>query len=48
MGNTEMTKYMAAGAFQDISASKSVFDNSGTWLEGALRAAGALREGESL
>jgi N,N'-diacetylchitobiose transport system substrate-binding protein len=34
MGNTEMTKYMAAGAFQDISASKSVFDNSGTWLEG--------------
>jgi N,N'-diacetylchitobiose transport system substrate-binding protein len=34
MGNTEMTKYMAAGAFQDISASKSAFDNSGTWLEG--------------
>ncbi len=34
MGNTEMTKYMAAGAFQDLSASKSSFDNSGTWLEG--------------
>jgi N,N'-diacetylchitobiose transport system substrate-binding protein len=34
MGNTEMTKYMAAGAFQDISASKSTFDNSNTWLEG--------------
>ena len=34
MGNTEMTKYMAAGAFQDISASKSTFDNSSTWLEG--------------
>src|SRR6476659_11474394 len=34
MGNTEMTKYMAAGAFQDLSASKSVFDNSSTWLEG--------------
>jgi N,N'-diacetylchitobiose transport system substrate-binding protein len=34
MGNTEMTKYMAAGAFQDISASKSSFDNSDTWLEG--------------
>jgi N,N'-diacetylchitobiose transport system substrate-binding protein len=34
MGNTEMTKYMAAGAFQDISASKSTFDNSATWLEG--------------
>jgi N,N'-diacetylchitobiose transport system substrate-binding protein len=34
MGNTEMTKYMAAGAFQDLSASKSSFENSGTWLEG--------------
>jgi len=34
MGNTEMTKYMAAGAFQDLSASKSSFDNSGTWLAG--------------
>jgi N,N'-diacetylchitobiose transport system substrate-binding protein len=34
MGNTEMVKYMAAGAFQDLSASKSVFDNSSTWLEG--------------
>jgi N,N'-diacetylchitobiose transport system substrate-binding protein len=34
MGNTEMTKYMAAGAFQDISANKSSFDNSATWLEG--------------
>jgi N,N'-diacetylchitobiose transport system substrate-binding protein len=34
MGNTEMTKYMAAGAFQDITSSKSTFDNSSTWLEG--------------
>ncbi|HKP18898.1 MAG TPA: extracellular solute-binding protein [Gaiellaceae bacterium] len=34
MGNTEMTKYMAAGAFQDLSASKSTFDNSSSWLEG--------------
>ncbi len=34
MGNTEMTKYMAAGAFQDLSANKSSFDNSSTWLEG--------------
>jgi N,N'-diacetylchitobiose transport system substrate-binding protein len=25
---------MAAGAFQDLTASKSVFDNSSTWLEG--------------
>lgn len=34
MGNTEMTKYMAAGAFQDLSSLKSQFDNAGTWLEG--------------
>jgi len=34
MGNTEMVKYMAAGAFQDITSSKSAFDNSGNWLEG--------------
>jgi N,N'-diacetylchitobiose transport system substrate-binding protein len=34
MGNTEMTKYMAAGAFQDLTSSKSEFANSGTWLEG--------------
>ena len=32
MGNTEMTKYMAAGAFQDLN--KSSFENSGTWLAG--------------
>jgi N,N'-diacetylchitobiose transport system substrate-binding protein len=34
MGNTEMTKYMAAGAFQDLTSSKSSFANSATWLEG--------------
>jgi N,N'-diacetylchitobiose transport system substrate-binding protein len=34
MGNTEMTKYMAAGAFADIGASKSKFPNSGSWLKG--------------
>jgi N,N'-diacetylchitobiose transport system substrate-binding protein len=34
MGNTEMVKYMAAGAFQDITSAKSSFDNSGNWLEG--------------
>lgn len=34
MGNTEMTKYMAAGAFQDLTADKSSFDNAGSWLEG--------------
>ena len=34
MGNTEMTKYMAAGAFQDLSSEKGSLPNSGTWLEG--------------
>jgi len=34
MGNTEMTKYMAAGAFQDLTSDKSSFPNSGSWLEG--------------
>src|SRR5712672_1074100 len=34
MGNTEMTKYMAAGAFADLTGSKSAFPNSGTWLKG--------------
>jgi N,N'-diacetylchitobiose transport system substrate-binding protein len=34
LGNTEMTKYMAAGAFQDLSSSKASFDNSSTWLAG--------------
>ena len=29
-----MTKYMAAGAFQDLTSEKSSFPNSGTWLEG--------------
>ena len=39
MGNTEMTKYMAAGAFQDITSDKGSFANSSTWLDG-LAAAG--------
>lgn len=34
MGNTEMTKYMAAGAFQDLTAEKGSLPNSSTWLEG--------------
>ena len=37
MGNTEMVKYMAAGAFADISASKSSFDNSANWLKGLAK-----------
>ncbi len=32
MGNTEMTKYMAAGAFAALN--KSTFANSGSWLKG--------------
>jgi N,N'-diacetylchitobiose transport system substrate-binding protein len=32
MGNTEMTKYMAAGAFQDLSSVS--FPNQSTWLAG--------------
>jgi N,N'-diacetylchitobiose transport system substrate-binding protein len=34
MGNTEMTKYMAAGAFANITANKGQFDNSSHWLAG--------------
>src|SRR4051794_13109279 len=34
LGNTEMTKYMAAGAFADVSADKAKFPNSATWLKG--------------
>ena len=42
MGNTEMTKYMAAGAFADITGDKSKLPNSSTWLKGlnVLRASG--------
>jgi N,N'-diacetylchitobiose transport system substrate-binding protein len=38
MGNTEMTKYMAAGAFAALD--RSTFDNSSSWLKG-LAASGA-------
>jgi N,N'-diacetylchitobiose transport system substrate-binding protein len=37
MGNTEMTKYMAAGAFADLTPNKSKFENSGTWLSGLAK-----------
>ena len=37
MGNTEMTKYMAAGAFTDLSSFKSSFDNSANWLKGLAK-----------
>jgi N,N'-diacetylchitobiose transport system substrate-binding protein len=39
MGNTEMTKYMAAGAFADLTADKSKFPNSSTWLKGLAESA---------
>jgi N,N'-diacetylchitobiose transport system substrate-binding protein len=39
MGNTEMTKYMAAGAFAALD--KSSFDNSSNWLKG-LAASGSF------
>jgi N,N'-diacetylchitobiose transport system substrate-binding protein len=39
MGNTEMTKYMAAGAFTALN--KATFDNSSTWLKG-LAASGSF------
>jgi N,N'-diacetylchitobiose transport system substrate-binding protein len=39
MGNTEMTKYMAAGAFAPLD--KSSFDNSANWLKG-LAGSGAF------
>jgi N,N'-diacetylchitobiose transport system substrate-binding protein len=41
MGNTEMTKYMAAGAFADLSSKKSSFGNSASWLKG-LAASGTF------
>src|SRR5436190_1231998 len=34
LGNSEMTKYMAAGAFADLTSSKGSFPNSKTWLSG--------------
>jgi N,N'-diacetylchitobiose transport system substrate-binding protein len=42
MGNTEMTKYMAAGAFADLSSAKSGFDNAASWLKG-LAASGVYK-----
>src|SRR5579884_2441600 len=39
MGNTEMTKYMAAGAVADLSSAKSTFDNSANWLKGLAASA---------
>jgi N,N'-diacetylchitobiose transport system substrate-binding protein len=37
MGNTEMTAYMASGAFADLTSNKSQFPNSGSWLAGLAK-----------
>jgi N,N'-diacetylchitobiose transport system substrate-binding protein len=37
LGNTETVKYMAAGAFADISSYKGSFANSGNWLSGLAK-----------
>jgi N,N'-diacetylchitobiose transport system substrate-binding protein len=39
MGNTDMTKYMAAGAFADLTSAKSQFANSSNWLAGLAKSA---------
>ena len=39
LGNTEMTKYMAAGALADITSKKGDFDNSATWLNALTESA---------
>jgi N,N'-diacetylchitobiose transport system substrate-binding protein len=37
MGNTQMTKYMAAGALQDLTSSRGSFDNADKWLAGMVK-----------
>jgi N,N'-diacetylchitobiose transport system substrate-binding protein len=39
MGNTEMTKYMAEGAFANLTGDKSQFANSSKWLSGLAASA---------
>src|SRR5436189_985303 len=43
MGNTDMTKYMAAGAFTNITSNQGQFDNSKNWLTG-MRAWGTYNK----
>jgi N,N'-diacetylchitobiose transport system substrate-binding protein len=45
MGNTEMTKYMAAGAFANLTSQKSSFANAKNWLKGL--AASAVYNGKT-
>ena len=44
MGNTEMTKYMAAGAFADITSFKGTFANSSNWLSGLAKSGHVRRQ----
>jgi N,N'-diacetylchitobiose transport system substrate-binding protein len=37
MGNTEMTAYMASGAFADLTSDKGQFPNSSNWLAGLAK-----------
>ena len=39
MGNTEMTKYMAAGAFANLTPDRASFPNSRNWLQGLAASA---------
>jgi N,N'-diacetylchitobiose transport system substrate-binding protein len=39
MGNTEMTKYMAAGAFTNLTPDRASFPNSRNWLQGLAASA---------
>jgi N,N'-diacetylchitobiose transport system substrate-binding protein len=39
LGNSEMTKYMAAGAFADLTSAKASFPNSSNWLAGLTTSA---------
>jgi N,N'-diacetylchitobiose transport system substrate-binding protein len=39
MGNTEMTKYMAAGAFTNLTPDRSSFPNARNWLQGLAASA---------
>ena len=43
MGNTEMTKYMAAGAFADLTSSRSKFDELGATGSQGLAKSGDVR-----
>ncbi|SDI76136.1 carbohydrate ABC transporter substrate-binding protein, CUT1 family [Frankineae bacterium MT45] len=45
LGNTQTSSYIAAGAFTDLTSSKSQFENSSTWLQG-LAESGTSADGK--